>query len=209
AEYGELPQPTRLGYDFEGWYTQKEGGEKIGGSTHVAIGKDHTLYAHWLQQPYTYLAEMNRYEWTGDGDHAFSVLSDSGSQMLDVFGTEFWHGAIGLDWGSVVNLSLTPATVTYDIQREYSKFEGSWGAVNDAPWDEEGIAYSVEIYGDDRLLFTTSELREGTATKTFSVDVSGVEHLTLSIRSTRMEFARDGAELRAFQYAVFDPTLYR
>ncbi|MDR0591691.1 MAG: InlB B-repeat-containing protein, partial [Bifidobacteriaceae bacterium] len=39
AEYGELPQPTRLGYDFEGWYTQKEGGEKIGGSTHVAIGK--------------------------------------------------------------------------------------------------------------------------------------------------------------------------
>lgn len=26
--YGELPVPTREGYDFEGWFTQKEDGEK-------------------------------------------------------------------------------------------------------------------------------------------------------------------------------------
>ncbi len=44
--YGELPMPTRNGYDFEGWYTEKTGGEQIKEDTQV-MPNLHVLYAHW------------------------------------------------------------------------------------------------------------------------------------------------------------------
>ena len=50
--YGELPVPTREGYDFEGWFTQKEDGEKVEDTTVVATTEEHTLYAHWTIQVY-------------------------------------------------------------------------------------------------------------------------------------------------------------
>ncbi|MDD6032442.1 MAG: InlB B-repeat-containing protein [Oscillospiraceae bacterium] len=40
-----LPAPTRSGYRFDGWFTSKEGGEKV---TETAFTADITLYAHWM-----------------------------------------------------------------------------------------------------------------------------------------------------------------
>lgn len=37
--------PTRIGYDFDGWYTEPSGGRKFDFST--AVTSDLTLYAHW------------------------------------------------------------------------------------------------------------------------------------------------------------------
>ena len=45
--YGELPEPTREGYTFDGWYTEKDGGELVEAGTEVGNKSDHTLYAHW------------------------------------------------------------------------------------------------------------------------------------------------------------------
>lgn len=42
-----LPETTREGYTFKGWYTAPEGGEKVDESTVVTSGT--TLYAHWLK----------------------------------------------------------------------------------------------------------------------------------------------------------------
>ena len=36
--YGALPDPTRAGYDFDGWYTEKDGGTKIEPATTVPNG---------------------------------------------------------------------------------------------------------------------------------------------------------------------------
>jgi len=47
SAYGELPTPTREGYDFTGWYTEKEAGEKVESTTIVKVAGNHTLYAHW------------------------------------------------------------------------------------------------------------------------------------------------------------------
>ncbi len=44
--YGDLPIPTREGYDFEGWYTEETGGEQIKEDTEV-MPNLHVLYAHW------------------------------------------------------------------------------------------------------------------------------------------------------------------
>ena len=45
--YGELPEPTREGYTFDGWYTAEIGGELVTSGTEVSDKDDHTLYAHW------------------------------------------------------------------------------------------------------------------------------------------------------------------
>ena len=45
--YGEMPVPTRTGYDFLGWFTAAEGGDQVTANTTVTATTDHTLYAQW------------------------------------------------------------------------------------------------------------------------------------------------------------------
>lgn len=45
--YEELPKSTRKGYLFDGWYTAREGGEKIIKSTIGKVSENSTIYAHW------------------------------------------------------------------------------------------------------------------------------------------------------------------
>lgn len=45
--YGELPEPTREGYIFDGWFTEADGGELVERNTEVGSKTAHTLYAHW------------------------------------------------------------------------------------------------------------------------------------------------------------------
>ena len=45
--YGELPEPTREGYIFDGWFTKADGGELVEKNTEVGTKTAHTLYAHW------------------------------------------------------------------------------------------------------------------------------------------------------------------
>lgn len=48
ALYGTLPKATnKEGNVFVGWYTAKEGGNRIISSTRVDLTSDQTLYAHW------------------------------------------------------------------------------------------------------------------------------------------------------------------
>ena len=54
--YGELPDITREGYVFEGWYTEPEGGTKID-SDSVYITSN--LYAHWVSLTYTVTYNAN------------------------------------------------------------------------------------------------------------------------------------------------------
>jgi len=47
--YGELPNPVRFGYEFDGWFTAEEGGEPIDAETIVTIEHSHAVYAHWTK----------------------------------------------------------------------------------------------------------------------------------------------------------------
>ncbi len=49
AKVGTLPKPTRKGYTFSGWYTDKFFGAKISKSTQIST--DRTFYAHWTKGP--------------------------------------------------------------------------------------------------------------------------------------------------------------
>lgn len=45
GKLGTLPQPTRSNYTFDGWYTEREGGDRVTEST--VFQSDTTIYAHW------------------------------------------------------------------------------------------------------------------------------------------------------------------
>lgn len=53
----KFPVPTKEGYDFAGWYTAAEGGNKVLESQKYSLSEDQTLYAHWI--PKTYAITLN------------------------------------------------------------------------------------------------------------------------------------------------------
>ncbi len=67
--YGSLPIPGRNGYEFGGWYTQKEGGIPVQEGSIVESKTDITLYAHWNERGYTV-----RFDATG-GDVDTAILN--------------------------------------------------------------------------------------------------------------------------------------
>lgn len=57
SPYGTLPTPTKKGYTFTGWYTEKSGGTKVESSSEV--DKEITLYAHWIKIEYNITYKLN------------------------------------------------------------------------------------------------------------------------------------------------------
>ncbi len=43
----DMPEPSREGYTFLGWFTEADGGEKITEEDNVPVKSNMTLYAHW------------------------------------------------------------------------------------------------------------------------------------------------------------------
>ena len=69
AYFGIMPVPTRSGYVFDGWYTGKNGGTRIGAYRKAKNTGNITLYAHWTK---------------GDGDNGSQTGSDdNGEACID------------------------------------------------------------------------------------------------------------------------------
>ena len=47
STYESLPIPSRTNYDFDGWYTNRSGGNSISNNMTVITSTNHTLYAQW------------------------------------------------------------------------------------------------------------------------------------------------------------------
>ena len=45
-----LPETTRTGFTFAGWFTEQTGGDKVESGDKVTIKNNRTLYAHWTNQ---------------------------------------------------------------------------------------------------------------------------------------------------------------
>ena len=56
STYGDLPEPTKKGYIFDGWYTNQNFETKVTRITEVQITENQTLYAKW--RPNTYQANL-------------------------------------------------------------------------------------------------------------------------------------------------------
>lgn len=80
--YGDLPTPTREGYNFTDWYTELIGGTKVTSDTVVDQKASHTLYAHWTEKMVTVNFD------TKDADATFTSGSASASvAVVGKYGT--------------------------------------------------------------------------------------------------------------------------
>ena len=77
TEYGELPEPTKFGYIFQGWYTA--GGLRVEADTILTNPSNHTIYATWEAIKYTVTLNSNggvftpQTDWTINGSIASRV----------------------------------------------------------------------------------------------------------------------------------------
>lgn len=69
--YSSLPTPTRSGYTFDGWYTQKVGGIKVTTST-VVMENDINVFAHWTRIKNYQPSKTATYN-----GHYYSVFNDN------------------------------------------------------------------------------------------------------------------------------------
>lgn len=97
SAYGILPVPEdKEGYTFEGWYTQKEDGDKVTKDTEMG-NADTTVYAHWKSHVLTinYHNDGAEYiEW--DGKKIDVANKDISRSQVEKYGEPFSNGTSGL-----------------------------------------------------------------------------------------------------------------
>lgn len=59
SKYNGLPNATREGYTFGGWFTSASGGTKVNNNDSLVSASNHTLYAHWTANKYTLSFDNN------------------------------------------------------------------------------------------------------------------------------------------------------
>lgn len=75
---GTLPDATRDGYVFDGWFTAAEGGEKVSSGT--IVNSDATYYAHW--------AENTAYTWFTKRSDAIAEALKTGKKIFLLCGRD-------------------------------------------------------------------------------------------------------------------------
>jgi|GEM_PF-1270110 len=94
--YGELPVPTRDGYNFTGWYSADNGGTKITATSTVNLDSVSELYAHWELKTYTITYDANGGEKAPDAQtktHFTSLVLSSGSPTRYGYSFDSWNTA--------------------------------------------------------------------------------------------------------------------
>lgn len=73
-----LPEATRDGYEFKGWFTEKESGDQI--ATTTVFTKDTTVYAHWSEKGSA--GNNNTGLYIGIGVGAVAVIAIAGALIF-------------------------------------------------------------------------------------------------------------------------------
>lgn len=91
CEYGELPTPTRRGYDFKGWIDDTD--LVVKGGTKVTALKDHTLKARWAAKIYSITCVSNPEgagDFSGIGSYAYGTEHDLRAYQAEGFVFAGW-----------------------------------------------------------------------------------------------------------------------
>ena len=81
AEYGDLPEATRTGYTFAGWYTEKDAGQQV--TKTDKLTQNTTIYAHWTANTYSVVYDNNVAEHThASGSMVASTMTYDNKQCL-------------------------------------------------------------------------------------------------------------------------------
>lgn len=136
--YGELPEPVRTGYGFNGWYTAAEGGTEIKSTDVAAITDAQTLYAQWKELkeiPNTIFdlgeAEIYTYEKGVGCEAAYVFTPEEGAlYTADDFTFKYMRqGNTEYTEGLPINAGTYNVTISRPADNEYAKFEYTYTAV--------------------------------------------------------------------------------
>lgn len=135
--YGEsietLPETSRTGYTFDGWYTEKQGGTKVT-EPYAVPTENTTLYAHWIPESHTV---------------TYVTLNDDGTEKVLT--------SITTDTGKPIEVPKAPSKAGHTfagwLNAETNEIEDapSTMPVKDAKyiaqWDINDYSYTVDANG--------------------------------------------------------------
>ena len=162
-ELGTLPTATRTGYILDGWYTEKEGGEKISSTTQMP-NVDVTYYAHWTLANYTAILDSQ-------GGSNVSPIVKKYNEQLGTLPTptrtgytfDGWYVSKGLSYmfddtssfciySEILNADVYLVSVDGNSFEKYLDNTGSNGYsnINDAYVNAENY-FEIKIDGDEAI----------------------------------------------------------
>lgn len=159
-KYGALPVPTRKGYEFLGWYTASDGGNKVSEST--TMGSSNTVvYAHWK----AYVITINYHNDGAQTWHSYCTNAIKSCTNLDIvesestaYDAEYAHAEYGiLDVGR-----FTKAGYKTSNRWKVGSKDSSIMVV-DSNWSEE-LATSATGKTVARYLGVDTQLEQGDVT---------------------------------------------
>lgn len=190
-----MPEPTREGYSFAGWYTKKAGGTKVTAATRFA--KATTLYARWTLRKYrvTLLPGEGCASLSGQGLHPYGSSVTISAAALPGYKFHGWEASEPIPSGAAftnikslwrknqtAKVKMPAGNVAYtatfvkegDDSLSLAVGGASAGAGPDAgPWyAEQTPSLAVPVTADSQTYptVTTSKLPSGTAFKLANSD---------------------------------------
>lgn len=170
---GALPIPVQTGYQFDGWFTAKAGGDRVSETT--VVHADVTYYAHWTVNTYTIRFVANG----GSGTMADQTLIYDVAQMLSAnrFKCEGMHflGWATSEHGAVVyknraevkNLTAEQGGLVclYAVWEDGSEGlnpndpVGAIGSNESAPYASVATTYDGYLYGEDDIVVGSVQVK--------------------------------------------------
>ncbi len=125
----DMPEPTREGYNFLGWFTDPTDGEKITEEDNVPVKSNMTLYAHWEEIVETFKVTYDANGGSGTMSGHTEVLPDEEITLKQngftaPSGMEFNYWAVGSTSGEQKNpgdkITVAKDTTVYAIWKTKS-----------------------------------------------------------------------------------------
>ena len=132
--YGTLPTPTRTGYAFQGWFTNRVSGELITSTTMVNLMDHQTLYAQWgrkatIDQSMLQFATNQIHDYNTTHQPVQFSTGESGI-AYDSFHVEYKRQGLDTTWKSeAVNAGTYDVRITRPEDDKYRSFEKMYTAV--------------------------------------------------------------------------------
>ena len=164
--YGELPKPTRTGYNFVGWYTATgEDGKKVDANTRVETAGEHTLYAKWTAGTVTYTVKHLWQNVENDEYTEHETETPSGTAMTEVTATpKTYTGFTCVTSGDELKATVKPdGTTVIEIKYDRLTYTVKW--MND----------NVELKKDENVKYGATPKYTGTTPTKDSTDTTVFE----------------------------------
>ncbi|MBQ0008691.1 MAG: InlB B-repeat-containing protein [Firmicutes bacterium] len=217
STYGELPEPSKTGYTFAGWYTASEGGSKVVSTDTVLITANQTLYAHWTANKYAVTFDGNDADvWTTEViDEIYgsayvlpvNVPTKVGYHFVGWFTEEV--GGAQITSSTIVNLSAAQTLYAHFEINVYSVITNAGHSTPESEvtklthgsaynntftaqegWYIESITYTIE--GSESVTVQGNALSIESVTNNLSITVNTVQivldHITVSPESVEIDY---------------------